>query len=94
VRTVRWSEEAYADLEDIVAYIELDSSSSAQRVANIIYDEAESLNLMSHRGRLGREPGTRELPIGSLDYIMTYEVAGDAVFILRIHHGAQDLPRR
>lgn len=80
MRVVRWSEEAYLDLEVIVAYIEQDSSSSAQRVAKKIYDEAESLNFMAHRGRLGREPGTRDLPVAGSDYIVTYEVVGDAVF--------------
>jgi len=87
---VRWTDEAIADLDDIVDFIETDSPGAAQRVALAIVDAAESLTSMPHRGR----PGTRELVIHPLEYIITYEGIRDGVFILRIHHGAQNLPRR
>jgi len=91
---VRWTDEAIDDLDDIVDFIETDSPDAAQRVALAIVDAAESLTSMPHRGRPGSRPGTRELVLHPLEYIITYEVIRDGVFILRIHHGAQNLPRR
>jgi addiction module RelE/StbE family toxin len=91
---VRWTDEAIADLDDIVDFIETDSPTAAQKVAVTIVDAAESLMSMPHRGRPGSRPGTRELVLHPLEYIITYEVIRDGVFILRIHHGAQSLPRR
>lgn len=90
---VRWTEEALSQLETIAGHIQRDSPSAAQRVAKDIVHAAESLSNLPHRGRLGVVSGTRELVLSPIGYIVTYEVLGDAVFILRIHHGAQDLPR-
>ncbi len=66
----------------------------AQRVSQEIYDEGQVLTSLSHRWRLGPIPGTRECVLPSSGYILTYEVVGDAVMILSIHHGAQDRPKR
>ncbi len=35
-------------------------------------------------------PGTRELIVTNLPYIVLYRVSGDAVEILRVFHTAQD----
>jgi toxin ParE1/3/4 len=91
---VRWTDAAVTDLEEIVDFIAVVSESAAKRVAEAIYVEGESLGSFPHRGRLGVDPGTRELILVESGYIITYEVVRDAVFLLRIHHGAQDWPRR
>jgi plasmid stabilization system protein ParE len=91
---VRWTDEAAENLRQIVLYIAQSSPASARRVARIIYRQVNELIAMPHRGRLGPEPGTRELVLTPLRYIVTYEVIGDGVFILRIRHAAQDWPRR
>jgi plasmid stabilization system protein ParE len=42
------------------------------------------------RGRLGREPGTRE-PVGTrLPYVVVYTVREDAVWIVRVLHTARE----
>ncbi len=91
---IRWTEEAAEDLRQIVQFIARSSPAAARNVAREIYGQVQSLQAMSHRGRLGSDPGERELVLSPLKYIVTYEVIGEGVFILRIRHGAQDGPRR
>ena len=45
---------------------------------------------MPNRGRMGRIPGTRELMVTGLPYIIVYEAGKEAVHILHIVHGARD----
>jgi toxin ParE1/3/4 len=44
------------------------------------------------RGRIGREPQSRELVFATLPYIVVYRVKADFIEISRIWHGAQDRP--
>ena len=89
---VRWTTPAAQDLEDISLYIQKDSDSAARAVAKALFDAANSLNLLPSRGRVGRVPGTRELVVPGLPYIVLYEVADTAVQILHIYHGARNWP--
>jgi plasmid stabilization system protein ParE len=57
-------------------------------VAKTIYDGCESLINSPHRGRKGKQAGTRELVFSPLPYIAVYRV--DIVEILHIWHGARD----
>ena len=45
-----------------------------------------------NRGRLGKKEGTRELVRSPLPDIVVYTVRGDAVYVVRILHGAQQWP--
>lgn len=94
VNRVRWTEDAVAQLTEIVTFLSSRSESLARRVATELYEQGEALATMSHRGRLGPVPGTREWVSPKTGYILTYEVLGDAVFISGIHHGAQNRPGR
>jgi addiction module RelE/StbE family toxin len=89
---VRWTTPAAQDLEDIALYIQRDSDAAAQAVAKAPFDAANSLELLPSRGRVGRIPGTRELVVPGLPYIVLYEVADTAVQILHIYHGARNWP--
>jgi plasmid stabilization system protein ParE len=42
------------------------------------------------RGRLGREPGTRELVVTRLPYVVVYAVRDDTVWIVRVLHTARE----
>jgi len=53
----------------------------------------EQLAIFPEIGRIGRLPGTRELPLPSLPYLIVYEVGAAAVTILAVFHGARDLAR-
>lgn len=89
---VRWTIPAAQDLEEITLYIQRDSESAARAVAKALFDAANSLDLLPSRGRVGRIPGTRELVVTGLPYIVLYEVADTAVQILHIYHGARNWP--
>ena len=87
VRRVIWTDEAVANLDAIVAYIEDFSPLAAQRMAIKLIGASESLSTFPDRGRssLG---ATRELTI-IRPYIIRYRTEADAVFILRIRHTAR-----
>jgi toxin ParE1/3/4 len=48
--------------------------------------------MFPNRGRPGKKEGTRELIMSLLPYMMIYTVRGDAVYVVRILHGAQQWP--
>ncbi len=57
------------DLYNITRYIRRDSPIAAREVARTIYDGCESLINSPHRGRKGKQAGTRELVFVPLPYI-------------------------
>ena len=89
---VRWTPSAAKDLREITRYIRRDNPDAARAVAKRLYDEAECLNILPGRGRIGKVPGTRELIVPGLPYIVVYQVISTAVRILRIYHGARNWP--
>ena len=89
---VRWTTPAAQDLEEITQYIQRDSESAALTVAKTLFDAANSLELLPSRGRVGRIPGTRELVVPGLPYIVVYQVMSAAVRILHIYHSARNWP--
>jgi len=90
---VRWTTPAAQDLEEITLYIRKDSESSALAVAKTLFDAANSLDLLQSRGRVGRIPGTRELVVSGLPYIVVYQVTRAAIQILHNNHGARNWPK-
>jgi toxin ParE1/3/4 len=89
---VRWTEPAAQDLEEITEFIRKDRPAAAQAVAEALFDAANSLGSFSGRARIGKIPGTRELIVPGLPYIVVYRLSADAVPILRIYHGARNPP--
>ena len=86
---VRWTAPAARDLYRITAYIRRDNPEAARNVAKAIYDGCESLAYSPNRGRIGTEPGTRELIFPQLPYIAIYRIKDSIVEITRIWHGAR-----
>lgn len=89
---IRWSPEAAESFEAIYEYLNVENSTAAQRVALNIYDATSSLETYPARGRVGRQPGTRELVLTPLPYLIVYRVSSVAVEIVCILHGAQAWP--
>ena len=89
---LEWSVFALADRDDIFDFIEADSPRSAIRVDSAIEAQTERLVDFPDSGRPGRIPGTRELIVTGLPYIVAYRVMGDTVHILRVLHGSQQWP--
>ncbi|HDH03614.1 MAG TPA: type II toxin-antitoxin system RelE/ParE family toxin [Actinobacteria bacterium] len=77
----------------MIDYIELDNPAAAQKVFRTIDAVAGRLADFPEMGRAGRLPGTRELAVPGLPYLVVYQVAVDAVIIVAVFHGARDLVR-
>ena len=85
-------ESAYDDLERIHAWIEKDRPRSADSVIDRILESTEQLDRFPYIGRIGRAPGTYELVVPDLPYIVVYQVNADddVVIVIGVFHGAQD----
>ncbi len=89
---VVWRAKALADVGRIVRYIAADNPVAARKLGRELLLAGDSLVMFPHRGRPGRQAGTREL-IAMPPYILVYRVAGGImVTILRVWHAAQDRP--
>ena len=89
-----WEEDALRDLRHIRRHIAKDNVVAARQVARRIQEAARLLADHPEIGRTGRVTDTRELVIADTPYIAAYQVAGDAVLILRVLHGAQQWPEQ
>jgi toxin ParE1/3/4 len=67
-----------------------DDPEAALNTVRTIFQRIEQLVTFPHRGRLGREEGSRELVLSPLPYIAVYRVRESTIEILQIWHGAQD----
>ncbi len=61
----------------------------AARLVREVYEAPATLLMFPNRGRPGKKEGTRELVRSPMPYIIVYTVRGDAVYVVRILHGAQ-----
>lgn len=87
------AEPAAHDLEAILDYIAQDNPVAAEGVYREIVQAAKNLPEFPALGRPGRHPGTREINISSLPYLIVYEVGDETVTILAVFHTARDLVR-
>ena len=84
-----WSPLARTRLREIRAYIAVDNPDAADRLATRIVAMVELLRDFPHLGRVGSEPGIRELIIVGTPYIILYRVRGDRVTIKTIWHAGR-----
>ena len=89
---VRWTLTAADDLQDIANYLFEKTPQNAARLIREIYGAPSSLKNFPKRGRAGKKPGTRELVLPSLPYVIVYQVRGDSVNIVRVLHASQEWP--
>ena len=87
-----FSPEAKLDLDEIFDYILEDKPRVAQTVLNKIRQHINRLAKMPHLGRAGRVPGTRELVVSTLPFVIPYQVTGKTLEILRVFHTARRWP--
>ena len=85
---LRWSPSAAEDLEKIADYLFERAPQYAPAIVRKIQDSCHLLLGFPNIGRLGSQQGTRELVVSP--YIIVYQVRNEAVYVVRILHGAQD----
>ena len=86
---VVWSALARSRLREIRAYVAQDKPEAAERLAMRIVAVVEALRNQPYLGRVGAEPGIRELVIGGTPYIALYRADDRRVTVSTIWHGAQ-----
>jgi toxin ParE1/3/4 len=84
-----WSALARTRLREIRSYVARDKPQAAERLAIRIVAVVEALRNHPYLGRVGAEPGIRELVIGGTPYIVLYRVLGRRVIISTVWHVAQ-----
>lgn len=89
---IRWQDAAIADLQQVRRFIALDNPNAARRVAERIREIIPCLAEQPAMGRPGRVPGTRELVLPDLPYIVPYRVEAQVLVILRVLHTARQWP--
>lgn len=89
---IKWLSEAVGDLIGIREYIAQDSPASAEGVAERILSTVDYLRSHPGIGRAGRVPGTREIIIPGLPYIVPYRVRGHNIEILGVLHTSRKWP--
>ena len=87
-----WSHTARRDLAAVRDYIAGHDPAAAIRTAEAILQAAVQLAEFPASGRPGRLPGTRELVLRGLPYILPYTVDDDRLVILAVIHGARRWP--
>ena len=87
---IQWTPAAAADLQNLSDYLKDHHPHYRQPTVRKVYAAVQSLKEWPHRGRVGREEGTRELLFPPLPYIAVYRVKGQSIEVLRIYHGAQE----
>lgn len=90
MKRIRWTVPAADDLHNIKNYLTEHYPQFAEPTVRTIYQRIRSLRAAPLIGRPGHRPGTRELPLTPLPYLVVYSVKKEDVEILHIHHGAQD----
>ena len=91
-RTIRWTESAINDLEEVAEFIARDSRFYATTVVKEARKAARSLRVSAERGRVVPESNSsniRELFLWK--YRLIYKVTSHNVYILAFIHGARDL---
>ncbi len=92
-REIVWSLWASDDLVSVAEHISRDSESYAATVVRELVAAARSLSVFAERGRRVPEyddPSARELIVRK--YRLVYRVHPERVEVLRIIHGAREMP--
>jgi plasmid stabilization system protein ParE len=85
--TVIWSLEALFDVADLRDYIAVDNPDAARRVAIAIVKTVEEGLVMNPKlGHPGRVPGTRELVMPKMPFIVPYRIRKTTLEVLGVYH--------
>jgi len=89
---VRFSLAACRDLEEIEDYISQDNPDAADLLIRLV---REKCALLSQQPGMGRDradvlSGLRGFPVGN--YIIFYQPVADGIEVVRVLHGARDIP--
>ena len=87
--TLRWRLSAVSDLASIQDFIGKDDPEAARAVVDRVLRSVDRLKAFPKSGRAGQVPGTRELVVPGLPYIVVYTCDNGDVTIIGVFHGAR-----
>lgn len=92
---VIWLPEALSDLESHFDYLNERNPEAASKAMRAILSSGSSLAKFPSRGTLIADTDQRKLRVffGKSGYLLYYQIHGQQVVILRVHHGRSDRPR-
>ncbi|MEY6431230.1 type II toxin-antitoxin system RelE/ParE family toxin [Thioalkalicoccus limnaeus] len=91
---VLWAPEARQDLCEIYLHLAPNNPPAARALQARIKEGVALLRANPLLGRPGRVAGTRELVTQGAPYILPYQIRGDRLELLRVHHAARRWPER
>jgi toxin ParE1/3/4 len=92
---LRYAPQALRHLDTIAEYIGARNPDAARRVGSRIQEIIDLLVKFPNMGHKGKLPGTREMGVPGLPYIIVYRIEnreGGELVILGVYHGAQRQP--
>ena len=89
---VRYTEEAIADVEEILLYIAERNLTAAEIVSMAIEQTADRIGSFPHSSQATDEPDVRMAPVGRFPYLLFYRVNRNEIWIVRIRHAARLRP--
>jgi toxin ParE1/3/4 len=87
---IRWLLTALDRLAAVRAHIGEENPRAAAHVADRIEQSVARLATFPNSGRPGSVPGTREIVISGLPYLLVYRVVESEVQVLRLFHDRED----
>ena len=87
---VVYTDDALADLENILSYIAERNPTAAAYVTTRIESAVSDIALFPHASRLDPETGVREHVIPGLPLLIIHTVSDDLIEIIAIFHTARD----
>lgn len=90
---LQWTEAAENDLESIADHYAKEAGAriAAENILSIIHS-VKTLLESPHKSRPGRIPGTRELVVDGLPFLVPYRVKDSVIHVLRVFHTARQAP--
>ena len=92
-----YSPTACEDIDGIAAYIATDNPTAARRFLLAVEDTVKHLLVFPGLGALYPHPShpnlRAKLVNGFKSYIIFYTVSDDGILVVRVLHGARDIPR-
>jgi plasmid stabilization system protein ParE len=88
--TVRWLRGATLSLRAVHAHVAVENREAARRVVKAVRVSVTRLREFPESGKPGTVPGTRELVVRNLPYVVVYRVVGGDVEVVRVLHTSTD----
>lgn len=85
-KQLEFTRRAIRKIAEAEEYIAQDNPHAAKKVAQYIYDVAESLESFPMLGRMGESAGIRELVLEKYPYSILYRLTAAKIIILSVVH--------